>query len=162
MKRLTAKFAESITQPGKYYDGDAGLYLHVQERNGRIRKSYMQRVTVHGRRVEIGLGSGKWTTPSEARATAQVNRKIARTSGDPRDRTGGVPTFAAALDKVIEVQRPTWRNGGKSEAQWRASLRDYAGGLMNKPVSEITTADVLAVLVPIWNTKRGHCQTNLI
>ena len=71
-------------------------------------------------------------------------------------------TFAAALDKVIEVQRPTWRNGGKSEAQWRASLRDYAGGLMNKPVSEITTADVLAVLVPIWNTKRGHCQTNLI
>ena len=62
MKRLTAKFAESISQPGKYYDGDAGLYLHVQERNGRIRKSYMQRVTVRGRRVEIGLGSVKWTT----------------------------------------------------------------------------------------------------
>ena len=154
MKRLTAKFAESISQPGKYYDGDAGLYLHVQERNGRIRKSYMQRVTVRGRRVEIGLGSVKWTTPSEARVNAQANRKIARTNGDPRDRTGGVPTFAAALDKVLDVQRPTWRNGGKSEAQWRASLRDYAGGLMNRPVNEITTADVLAVLVPIWNTKR--------
>ena len=62
MKRLTAKLVDAINKPGKYHDGDAGLYLYVQERKGRLRKSYMQRVTVHGKRVEIGLGSTKWTT----------------------------------------------------------------------------------------------------
>ena len=67
MKRLTAKIVESIARPGKYHDGDAGLYLYVQERRGRLRKSYVQRLTVNGRRVEIGLGSTRWTTPSEAR-----------------------------------------------------------------------------------------------
>ena len=50
---------DAINRPGKCHDGDAGLYLYVQERNGRQRKSYVQRVTVHGKRVEIGLGSAK-------------------------------------------------------------------------------------------------------
>ena len=48
MKRLTAKLVDAINRPGKYHDGDAGLYLYVQESNGRLRKSYVQRVTVHG------------------------------------------------------------------------------------------------------------------
>ena len=155
MKRLTAKFVESVIAPGKYHDGDAGLYLYVQERNGRIRKSYLQRVTVHGRRVEIGLGSTKWTTPSEARAKAQANRKIARTGGDPRQGKATVPSFEAAADVVIALHAETWRDGGKSEKQWRSSLAAYAfPRLGRKSVSTITTADVLAVLMPIWNTKR--------
>ena len=82
MKRPTAKLVEAIHRPGKYHDGDAGLYLYVQERNGRLRKSCLQRVTVNGKRVESGLGSTKWTTPSEARAAAQANRKIARPPSD--------------------------------------------------------------------------------
>ena len=155
MKRLTAKFVESVTATGKYHDGDAGLYLYVQERNGRIRKSYLQRVTVHRRRVEIGLGSTKWTTPSEARVKAQANRKIARTGGDPRQRKATVPSFEAAADVVIRMHAETWKDGGKSEKQWRSSLAAYAfPRLGRKSVATITTADVLAVLMPIWNTKR--------
>ena len=155
MKRLTAKFVESVTAPGKYHDGDAGLYLYVQERNGRIRKSYLQRITIHGRRVEIGLGSTKWTTPSEARVKAQANRKIARTGGDPRQGKATVPSFEAAADVVIELHAETWRDGGKSENQWRSSLAAYAfPRIGRKSVSTVTTADVLAVLMPIWNTKR--------
>ena len=113
-------------------------------------------VTVHGKRVDLGLGSAKWTTPSEARATAQANRKIARTGGDPRTgRHSTVPTFEEAADTVIRMHAETWRDGGKTANQWRASLRDYAmPRLGRRPVNAITSADVIAVLMPIWNAKR--------
>ena len=155
MKRLTAKLVDAINKPGKYHDGDAGLYLYVQERNGRLRKSYLQRVTVHGRRVEIGLGSTKWTTPSEARAAAQANRKIARTGGDPRRKPTVVPTLEEAADAVIAIHAATWKDGGKTEKRWRAILATYAFPRFGrKSVAAVTTADVLAMLVPHWATKR--------
>ena len=47
------------------------------------------------------------------------------------------------------------RDGGKSAAQWQASLDAYAmPRLGNKLVDRIMTADVMAVLMPIWNEKR--------
>ena len=126
----------------------------MRERAGNVSKQFVQRLTVHGKRVDIGLGSTKWMPLTDARATAQANRRIARTGGDPRKGRATVPTFADGVDAVIEIQRGGWRNAGKSEAQWRASLRDYAiPRLGAKPVNAITTADVLAVLVPIWHDK---------
>ena len=155
MKRLTAKLVDAINEPGKYHDGDAGLYLYVQERKGRLRKSYMQRVTVNGKRVEIGLGSTKWTTPSEARAAAQANRKIARTGGDPRRKPTVVPTLEEAADAVIAIHASTWKDGGKTEKRWRAILATYTFPRFGrKSVAAVTTADVLAMLVPHWATKR--------
>ena len=154
MKQLTAKFVAAVTEPGKYHDGDAGLYLFVRERAGNVSKQWVQRVTIHGKRVDIGLGSTRWMPLTDARATAQANRRIARTGGDPRKGRATVPTFADGVDAVIAIQRGGWRNAGKSEAQWRASLRDYAiPRLGAKPVDAITTGDVLAVLVPIWHDK---------
>ena len=154
MKQLAAKFVAAVTEPGKYHDGDAGLYLFVRERNGNVSKQWVQRLTINAKRVDIGLGSVKWMTLSDARATAQANRRIARTGGDPRQGRATVPTFADGVDAVIDIQRGGWRNAGKSEAQWRASLRDYAMPRLGaKPVDRITTADVLAVLVPIWHDK---------
>ena len=154
MKQLSAKFVAAVAQPGKYHDGDAGLYLFVREREGNVSKQWVQRLTIHGKRVDIGLGSTKWMPLTDARVTAQANRRIARTGGDPRKGRATVPTFADGVDAVIEIQRGGWRNAGKSEAQWRASLRDYAiPRLGAKPVNAITVADVLAVLVPIWHDK---------
>ena len=73
-------------------------------------------------------------------------------AGDPRG--DGVPSFADAVEKVLAIHRPNWKNGA-SEAQWRASLRDYAIPLVgSKRVDKLTTGDVLAVLLPIWNEKR--------
>ena len=64
------------------------------------------------------------------------------------------PTFAEGVEAVLALQRPNWRDGGKSEKQWRASLDTYAVALMSKPVSDITAHDVLAVVGPVWNDKR--------
>ena len=66
-----------------------------------------------------------------------------------------VPTFEEAAEKVIAVHRAGWKNGSRSEEDWRGTLRDYAmPKLGGRPVSRITTADVMAVLLPIWNEKR--------
>ena len=48
---------------------------------------------------------------------------------------------------------------GQSAAQWQASPDAYAmPRLGNKPVDGVTTADVMAVLMPIWNDKRETAQ----
>ena len=161
--KLTAKLIETLNTPGRYSDDAApGLYLFVQAHRTKasettIRKSFVQRLTVRGKRVDIGLGTVRWgaTTITEARRRALANYRIARDGGDPRVRSGPtVPTFAEGIEAVLALQAPNWRDGGKSEAQWRASLRDYAGPLMDRPVDQIDAAAVLTVISPIWNTKR--------
>ena len=152
MKQLSAKFVETVAEPGRFYDGDASLILLVKPSG---RKSYVQRLTINGRRHDIGLGSTRWTTLTEARAVAQANRKVARTGGDPlAAKRADVPNFAEAVETVIGIHREGWKDAGKSEKQWRASLRDYAmPRLGRRRIDQITAADVMAVLLPIWHEK---------
>ncbi|MCY4394975.1 MAG: tyrosine-type recombinase/integrase [Rhodospirillaceae bacterium] len=152
MKKLTARFIREAGTPGKYYDGDAGLFLIVRS---ATRKSFMQRLTVRGKRCEIGLGSTRWVTLTEARTAAQENRKLARMGGDPlAAKRPDVPTFADATETVIAIHAEGWKDAGKSAGQWRASLRDYALPRLGRMrVDQITTADVMEVLLPIWQPK---------
>ena len=162
--RLTAKLIATIDKPGSYHDdGAPGLFVlvkaHRSNKTGTVtlRRSFVQRITIRGRRVDIGLGSPRWgvTNLSQARAKAVANYRIARNGGDPRQNASTVPTFAEAAERVIEAYSPTWKDSGRSAGIWRASLRAYAlPALGRKPVDSITTADVMAVLVPIWNEKR--------
>ena len=150
--QLTALFVRKIAQPGKYHDGH-GLFLLVRATGAKF---WVQRIVVQGRRRDIGLGPVDLVTLAEARAEALANRKLARAGGDPvalRKRPD-VPIFRQGLDAVLAIMRPNWRNGGKSEKQWRASLETYAGRLMDRRVDSISSADVMAVLLPIWNDKR--------
>ena len=105
-----------------------------------------------GKVTHLGVGSYPVVTLAMARKAALANKRAVAEGKDPR--AGGIPTFADALDKVIAIQRDAWRDGGKSERQWRASLRDYAEVLMPKAVDAIGPGDVLGVLSPIWNTRR--------
>ena len=51
------------------------------------------------------------------------------------------------------MQRCVLRNGSKSQAQWCASLRDYADALRGRRVDAIGPGDMFVVLMPIWNDK---------
>ena len=165
--KLTAKKIDELNEPGRYSDDSApGLHLFVQAHRTkagetRIRKSFVQRLTVRGKRRDIGLGTVRWgaTTITEARRRAVENYRTARAGGDPtvRPDVRPIPTFAEAFEAVIKIQRPTWRNA-KTEGQWRASLGNYAGALMSKAVDSIGPGDVLRVLTPIWSTKRETAQ----
>ena len=148
---LSAAFLRSAP-PGKYADGN-GLYLFVQPSGTR---SWIQRLVVRGRRRELGLGSVALVPLAEAREKARVNRKLAREGGDPlaeKRRAEGIPTFAEAASRVLEQKRDGWR-GRRSQREWMASMRRYAFPRIGKmPVSEVTSADLLEILTPIWHRK---------
>ena len=149
-KSLTAEFVRSA-RPGRYYD-EHGLMLRVRPTGSR---HWIWRGTVRGRRVDLGLGGYPYTSLAEARKKAFEYRKLARDGGDPRAPMAAAPTFEDALEEVLAIQRPSWRPGSRSETQWRASLRTHALPRLGRiRVDEVTTADILAVLVPIWSTKR--------
>ena len=65
-----------------------------------------------------------------------------------------MPSFEHAVERVIAIHGEAWKDGGKTAALWRSSLREYAFPLIGKkPVDQITTADVMSVLVPFWSRK---------
>ena len=62
-------------------------------------------------------------------------------------------TFAEAAGIVIEMRRPTWSNA-KHAAQWSSTLETYAfPKIGSKLVTDITSADILTVLTPVWTRK---------
>ena len=138
--------------PGHHIDGN-GLYLYVQPTGAR---SWIQRLVIRGRRCELGLGPVALVSLAEAREKAVANRKLAREGGDPladKRRLQSIPTFAEAAAAVIEQKQAGWKNPEQVRA-WRNSLERYAfPRIGTRPVSEVTSADVLAILSPIWHTK---------
>ena len=153
---LSAAFIRSAP-PGRHADGN-GLYLFVQPGGTR---SWIQRLVVRGRRRELGLGSGALVPLAEAREKALVNRKLAREGGDPlaeKRRTEGIPSFAEAASRVLEQKRDGWR-GRRHHREWMSSLRRFAFPRIGKmPVSEVTSADLLEILTPIWHRKASSAR----
>ena len=159
--RLSASFVRATQIPGRYGDGRGGFGLSLLVKDslsvpGRRSKSWSQRLRIDGKPFNIGLGAYPIVTLAEAREIALENARAVRRGHDPRSaRKNTVPTFAQALDAVIDLHSASWRARGRSEKQWRASMETYAlPRLGRRPVNAITSADVLAVLLPIWNTKR--------
>lgn len=151
-KALSAAFVRTASKPGKYFDGH-GLFLKVDTSGAR---RWVQRIVIRGKRTEIGLGSASLVGLAEARESALENRKLARAGGDPLQakRTAeALLTFEEAARKVHKIHEPTWRNK-KHAAQFISTLEAYTFPRIGKlKVSEVTTADVLAVLQPIWLEK---------
>ena len=112
-----------------------------------------------GKPTDIGLGSYPLVGLAEARAAALSNRQLAAKGQDPRSRTTGVPTFQAAAETVIEMHASSWKEGSKSEAQWRSSLGAYVyPSIGRRTVDKIKTAEVMDVLLPIWTAKPETAQ----
>lgn len=151
-KALSARFVETVTEPGKHFDGH-GLFLRVAP-NGA--KQWVQRITIRGKRCEIGLGSPPAVPLAEARRLALENRGKAMLGGDPlaekREVQAGL-SFADAVDKYLAAKLTEFRNE-KHRKQWRSTLDTYAVPVLGrKRVSDIAVQDVLRVLEPIWQTK---------
>ena len=151
-KALSAAFCRTVAAAGRYCDGN-GLYLHVDPSGAR---RWVQKLVIRGKSRGLGLGSYALVSLAEARELALANRKLARSGGDPlaaKRCTQDVPTFEKAAAKVLEQKRGAWRNP-KHAKDWPTSLRLYAFPRIGKKlVSEVTSADVLEILAPIWHDK---------
>ena len=153
-RTLSATFVRKVSQPGTYGDGRGGHGLALRvwiTANGRIGKTWTQRMRINGRLTNIGLGGYPVVTLAEARAKALESRRAVARGLDPR--TGGLPTFEQAAEKVIALRRRTWK-GTSSERQWRSDLKRYVlPKIGKKPVNEVASGDVLDIIAPIWQTQ---------
>ncbi len=149
---LTPAFVRNVSRAGRYCDGN-GLYLDVRPTGSR---GWIQRLTIRGRRTELGLGGYPLVSLKEAREKAFANRKLAREGGDPlseKRRTRSVPTFAEAARKLRDQLSPGWRSPYHAQL-WLKSLERHAFSRIGEmPVSEVTSADLIGVLAPIWHEK---------
>ena len=128
---------------GSYVDGN-GLMLRVKANGTR---QWIQRLTIHGRRVDLGLGSAELVSLADARRAAADNRAIARTGGDPR--RVRVPTFATAEKACFAEKLDTWRTPSPAR-NWRVTMEKHVLPKLGRmPVDKIGTAAVYEVLRPV-------------
>ncbi|MGD9785615.1 MAG: tyrosine-type recombinase/integrase [Hyphomicrobiaceae bacterium] len=152
--RLSAAKVSRETKPGLYADG-GGLYLRITAgKKAGKRWVFLYRRPLDGKRCEIGFGGTSAVPLAKARRKADEARALLADGKDPlaaRQAAERMPTFGELADQHIKAMGPSWRNP-KHRAQWEMTLKVYAKPLRDKPVNEITTADVLEVLRPIWQT----------
>ena len=106
---LTKAKVKAARKPGRYADGNT-LYLYVTPTGS---KSWVQRLTVNGRRCDIGLGPWPVVTLVEARDVALDNRRLVRDGGDPlaEKRKASIPTFRDATVATHEANKASLEIG---------------------------------------------------
>jgi integrase len=140
-------------KPGKHFDG-GGLYLLVTPEGVRYWRLKYRHL---GREKLAGLGRYPEVTLGEARDLRDEKRKLIGKGLDPiaegrvaeaeaKRKAGN--TFKAYATKVHADIASQFRSG-KHAAQWKSSLQPVFDKLGDRPIGEITKADLLDVLRPI-------------
>jgi integrase len=155
MVRLSDR-AIKAAGPGRHGDGD-GLFLEVSAKGS---KSWLLRFQLAGKRRDMGLGRYPEIGLADARRAAAEARALIARGADPieeresnRRRERPVPTFReVAVDVITEMQARSTNEKVRYQAA-RHLGPVYSGPLLDRPVNEITTVDVAAVLRPVWRQK---------
>ena len=150
MSNLTAAKVKTAG-PGKYHDGQ-GLHLRVTDSGSR---SWFLRLTVNGRRRDIGLGGWPDVGLADARRKALEHRSAAADGRDPiaEKRRAVTPVFRDAAQAVYDANRPRWKSE-RHAANWWGSLEKHVfPEIGDIRVDRITQSDVLRGLTPIWTTR---------
>jgi integrase len=158
--KLSALDVQKKTGPGYYGDG-GGLWLRITDTGT---KSWMFRYMQNGRARYMGLGPVELVPLKEARQSALEARRLLFDGVDPIEqrRSGkataspqptNAMTFRQCAEKYIAAHEAAWKNP-VHRAQWRSSLENYCyAAFGDKPIATLDTAQVMAVLEPIWPTK---------
>ena len=154
-KPLTPKFVREVKDPGRYGDGwgSFGLSLHVKvsRKSKRVTKSWNQRLPVEAKQKERGLGPYPAVPLHLARKLAMENWQRVKAGEDILAAHDPIPTVSEAFDTLIKARAPGW-TGDTTEQVWRRIQRRCTP-VLQKPVSQVTTRDVLEIITPLWHTK---------
>lgn len=144
-------------EAGKHCDG-AGLWLvKSDQKNGK----WVLRLTVHGKRREMGLGRWPDVSLGEAREKADEARRELRDGRDPirerqkrrRDAQRNLHLFRDIAQDAFEARKAELRDGGKA-GRWFSPLELHVlPKLGHVPVAEITQIDLRDCFAPIWHAK---------
>ena len=146
--------------PGRYSDNAHGLYFNVKDTGAR---SWVQRLVIDGRRRTFGLGPYPVVSLSDARDIAIDNVRLRRRGINPiaeRTRSRTVPTFAAACDSYLDLQRASWKAGSRNESNWRSSFA-HAKAIHDRPVDAVATHDVIAVVSALYRDGKDATARSL-
>ncbi|WP_210206067.1 tyrosine-type recombinase/integrase [Rhizobium sp. UGM030330-04] len=156
LRKLTP-YKVATAGPEKHEDG-GGLRL-VVSRTGAWK--WRLRLTLHGKRREMGPGSFANVGLAEARERAAEYRKQVKHGPDPiavRQIIPAAPTFTACATRYVRVHRHGWTSA-KHARQWVSTLKTYARPVISsKRMDATTTEDILKVLSPLWIGKTGTAK----
>ncbi len=153
---LTTAQVKSMVKAGLYADG-GGLYLKVLDSGAR---RWVFRGRLNGQPIARGLGGFPGVCLADARERAREYRHLVRDGVDPREEARARAKATKAIPTVRDSARAVWelRCGGWSQQHvgewWRSMETHVLAHIGGMPVNKVASADVLAVLEPIWNTKR--------
>jgi integrase len=163
-KEMSALEVARLREPGRYFVGGvAGLTLHV-EKPPESARTWILRMTVAGKRRDMGLGGFPDVTLADARRKAREARALLDQGIDPilqrqeaqsalRAATAAAKTFDQCTEAFIEAKAAGWRNA-KNRQQWTNTLKEYASPVIGPLlVRDVTLPHVMKVLEPIWTTK---------
>ena len=161
--RLPANAVRSLP-PGKHADG-GGLWLVKREDGGA---QWVLRVTVHGRRREMGLGAADHVGLKAARQAAGKWRELALAGTDPIKKRAEasrqavrVKTFGEIVTEAFEARKAELKGDGKA-GRWLSPLEVHVLPRLGKvPVVEIDQTDIRDVLAPIWHAKADTARKAL-
>jgi integrase len=154
--RLSAGFIKTAAV-GKHCDG-GGLWLIKREDGGA---QWMQRVTVHGRRREMGLGGFPTLGLADARKLSERWRNIAASGRDPIKEREAEERAARREDislsiitqDAFEARKAELKDDGKA-GRWLTPLTLHVLPKLGKvPVTDLDQRDIRDTLAPIWHTK---------
>lgn len=154
--RLSAGFLKS-PPVGKHCDG-AGLWLVVREDGGA---QWVLRVTVHGRRREMGLGGYPTLGLAEARKQATRWRDMAAAGRDPIKERAAEERAARREDISLAIitadafeARKAELKGDGAAGRWLSPLTLHVLPKLGKvPVTDLDQRDIRDTLGPLWHSK---------
>jgi integrase len=165
---LDARTVEAAKPRARRYrlsDG-GGLLLEVHPSGAKV---WLCRLTVAGKRRDMGLGAYPTVSLKDARVAARVAREIAARGDDPiearkrRAREQAAERKAAAEAEArtfrnvaalcIDAQKPGWKNP-RTALLWEASLARWVyPAIGDMPVAEIDRPAVLRAVGEVWRTR---------
>lgn len=143
--------------PGEYCDG-RGLWLRKRPDGGG---QWVLRVTIHGRRREMGLGGLSDVSLAAAREFADRWRAVAASGRDPikerekeaREASRADTTLRVLALETFEARKAELKGDGKA-GRWFTPLELHVLPKLGKvPVEDLDQRDIRDVLAPIWHTK---------
>lgn len=168
-KSLDVKGLDALkprAMPYRVSDG-GGLLLEVRPSGAKV---WLCRLTVAGKRRDMGLGGYPAVSLKAAREAARTARANATSGNDPilqRNRAAAerkaatsaaaeaeARTFKAVAEACIKAQAPGWKNGRTAALFWRTSLENHAFPTLGAmPVVDVNRAAVLGGVDAVWTTR---------
>ncbi|MEM5521514.1 integrase arm-type DNA-binding domain-containing protein [Sulfitobacter sp. AS59] len=162
--RLSAQFVKGAPV-GKHCDG-AGLWLVKRDDGGA---QWVLRVTVHGRRREMGLGGFPALSLAHARKLSDRWRMLAAMGRDPiKEREAESRavrreeiSLSIITSDAFEARKAELKGDGTA-GRWLSPLNIHVLPKLGKvPVTDLDQRDIRDTLAPIWHTKADTARKAL-